>query len=35
MSRPRITLNTYTTPGEIDTFAEVMEKIIKRGSLPA
>ena len=35
MSRPRITLNTYTTLGEIDTIDEVMEKIIKRESLPA
>ena len=31
----RITPNVYTTLEEIDTFADVMEKIIKRGSLPA
>ena len=30
----RITPNVYTTLEEIDTFAEVMEKIIRRGSLP-
>jgi selenocysteine lyase/cysteine desulfurase len=31
----RITPNVYTTLEEIDTFADVMEKVIKRGSLPA
>ena len=31
----RITPNVYTTLEEIDTFADVMEKLIKRGSLPA
>ena len=31
----RITPNVYTTLEEIDTFADVMEKIIRRGSLPA
>jgi selenocysteine lyase/cysteine desulfurase len=31
----RITPNVYTTLEEIDTFAEVMEKIIRRGSLPS
>ena len=31
----RITPNVYTTLEEIDTFAEVMEKIIKAGKLPA
>jgi isopenicillin-N epimerase len=30
----RITPNVYTTLEEVDTFAEVMEKIIRRGSLP-
>jgi selenocysteine lyase/cysteine desulfurase len=30
----RITPNVYTTLEEIDTFAEVMEKVIRRGSLP-
>jgi selenocysteine lyase/cysteine desulfurase len=29
----RITPNVYTTLEEIDTFAEVMEKIVRRGSL--
>jgi selenocysteine lyase/cysteine desulfurase len=31
----RITPNVYTTLEEIDTFTEVMEKIIKSGSIPA
>jgi len=31
----RITPNVYTTLEEIDTFTDVMEGIIKRGSLPA
>lgn len=31
----RVTPNVYTTLEEIDTFSEVMEKIIRRGSLPA
>ncbi len=31
----RITPNVYTTLEEIDTFAEVMEKVIKAGSIPA
>lgn len=31
----RITPNVYTTLEEIDTFADVMEKVIKRGSIPA
>jgi isopenicillin-N epimerase len=31
----RITPNVYTTLEEIDTFTEVMEKVIKRGPLPA
>jgi selenocysteine lyase/cysteine desulfurase len=31
----RITPNVYTTLEEIDTFAEVMEKIIRAGKLPA
>jgi selenocysteine lyase/cysteine desulfurase len=31
----RITPNVYTTLEEIDTFADVMEKIIRRGSLPS
>jgi len=31
----RITPNVYTTLEEIDTFTEVMTKIIKQGSLPA
>lgn len=31
----RITPNVYTTLEEIDTFTEVMEKLIKRGSIPA
>jgi isopenicillin-N epimerase len=31
----RITPNVYTTLEEIDTFADVMEKLIRRGSLPA
>jgi selenocysteine lyase/cysteine desulfurase len=31
----RITPNVYTTLEEVDTFAEVMEKIIRRGSIPA
>lgn len=31
----RITPNVYTTLEEVDTFAEVMEKIIRKGSLPA
>ena len=31
----RITPNVYTTLEEIDTFTEVMEKIIRRGSIPA
>jgi isopenicillin-N epimerase len=31
----RITPNVYTTMEEIDTFSEVMEKVIKSGSIPA
>jgi selenocysteine lyase/cysteine desulfurase len=31
----RITPNVYTTLEEIDTFADVMEKVIKAGSIPA
>ncbi len=31
----RITPNVYTTLEEIDTFGDVMEKVIKRGSIPA
>lgn len=31
----RVTPNVYTTLEEIDTFADVMEKIIRKGSLPA
>jgi isopenicillin-N epimerase len=31
----RITPNVYSTLEEIDTFTEVMEKVIKRGSIPA
>ncbi len=31
----RVTPNVYTTLEEVDTFADVMEKIIRRGSLPA
>jgi selenocysteine lyase/cysteine desulfurase len=31
----RITPNVYTTLEEIDTFADVMEKVIKLGSIPA
>jgi selenocysteine lyase/cysteine desulfurase len=31
----RITPNVYTTLEEIDTFSEVMEKIIRNGSIPA
>jgi selenocysteine lyase/cysteine desulfurase len=31
----RVTPNVYTTLEEIDTFTEVMESIIKRGSIPA
>jgi isopenicillin-N epimerase len=31
----RITPNVYTTLEEIDTFAEVMEKVIKLGKIPA
>ena len=31
----RITPNVYTTLEEIDTFAEVMEKLVKAGRLPA
>lgn len=31
----RITPNVYTTLEEIDTFAEVMEKVIRAGSIPA
>jgi selenocysteine lyase/cysteine desulfurase len=31
----RVTPNVYTTLEEIDTFADVMEKLIKRGSIPA
>lgn len=31
----RITPNVYSTLEEIDTFTEVMEKIIRRGSIPA
>jgi isopenicillin-N epimerase len=31
----RITPNVYTTLEEIDTFTEVMERIIRRGSIPA
>ena len=30
----RITPNVYTTLEEIDTFTEVMQKLIKRGSIP-
>ena len=29
----RVTPNVYTTVEEIDTFAEVMEKIIRRGKI--
>jgi selenocysteine lyase/cysteine desulfurase len=31
----RITPNVYTTLEEIDTFADVMEKVIKAGAIPA
>jgi isopenicillin-N epimerase len=31
----RITPNVYTTLEEIDTFADVMEKVIRKGSIPA
>ena len=31
----RITPNVYTTLEEIDTFADALELVIKRGSLPA
>ncbi len=31
----RVTPNVYTTLEEVDTFADVMEKLIRRGSLPA
>ncbi len=31
----RITPNVYTTLEEVDTFTEVMEKIIRRGSIPS
>ncbi len=31
----RITPNVYTTLEEIDTFTEVMTKIIKNGSIPS
>lgn len=31
----RITPNVYTTLEEIDTFADVMEKVIRNGSIPA
>jgi selenocysteine lyase/cysteine desulfurase len=31
----RVTPNVYTTTEEIDTFADAMEKIVKRGSIPA
>ncbi len=31
----RITPNVYTTLEEIDTFTDVMTKIIKKGSIPA
>jgi isopenicillin-N epimerase len=31
----RITPNVYTTLEEVDTFSEVMEKLIQRGSIPA
>jgi isopenicillin-N epimerase len=31
----RITPNVYTTLEEIDTFSEVMEKVIRKGSIPA
>lgn len=31
----RITPNVYTTLEEVDTFAEVMEKLIRSGSIPA
>ncbi len=31
----RITPNVYTTLEEIDTFTDVMEKVIKRGSIPS
>jgi len=31
----RVTPNVYTTLEEIDTFTEVMESIVKRGSIPA
>jgi selenocysteine lyase/cysteine desulfurase len=30
----RVTPNVYTTLEEIDTFADAMEKVIKRGSIP-
>jgi selenocysteine lyase/cysteine desulfurase len=30
----RITPNVYTTLEEIDTFTEVMTKIIRKGSIP-
>jgi selenocysteine lyase/cysteine desulfurase len=31
----RITPNVYTTLEEIDTFTDVMTKVIKNGSIPA
>ena len=31
----RITPNVYTTLEEVDTFTDVMTKIIKNGSIPA
>jgi isopenicillin-N epimerase len=31
----RITPNVYTTMEEIDTFADVMEKVIRKGSIPS
>ena len=31
----RITPNVYTTLEEVDTFTEVMTKIIKNGAIPA
>ena len=30
----RITPNVYTTLEEIDTFADAMEEVVKRGSIP-
>jgi hypothetical protein len=31
----RVTPNVYTTLEEIDTFVDVMESVIRRGSIPA